>query len=332
MAPSCLPGPRASSTWTFEHEVAPNSHRQPCSRQTDWINGHKHNPVLGGTGRAGRRVLERLQGRGLPTGLGSRRRPAVRLGGPGDLGADAGASARSTCRTTRTWRSPARSRPSGRSRGSRSSAASRGWSCFPGRGEEKAELAEQAVRDSGSELAVPRFDPSSATAARRLSQMRSSLQITLAATRPHPFGEVSFSSAPARLLPRPAAVAGVFTPSEVAADRVTRREAPFRTPRARGVQRRCADRGAAGACGQPAREAPRCAQATEVRRRAGRRPAHRFGGRHISRAAARSGRSGDPPPSRPAGHGRTYRPWQKPPCTLWRATVSSRRGAISRLT
>jgi hypothetical protein len=99
-----------------------------------------------------------------------------------------------------------------------------------GRGEEEAELAEQAVRDSGAELTVPRFDPSSATAPRRLSQMRSRLQITLAATRPHPFGEVSFSSTPARLLPRPAAVAGVFTPSEVAADQVIRGEAPFRTP------------------------------------------------------------------------------------------------------
>ena len=46
--------------------------------------------VLGGTGKTGRRVVERLEARGLPVRVGSRSgEPPVRLGGPVDLGTGA---------------------------------------------------------------------------------------------------------------------------------------------------------------------------------------------------------------------------------------------------
>ena len=44
--------------------------------------------VLGGTGKTGRRVAQRLVARGVPTRVGSPlRRAALRLGGRGDVGA-----------------------------------------------------------------------------------------------------------------------------------------------------------------------------------------------------------------------------------------------------
>ena len=114
--------------------------------------------VLGGTGKTGRRVVERLAARGMPTRVGSRSGgSAIRLGGPGNL--DAGAArraARPTSRTSRTWRSRARRRRSARSPSSRSQSGVRRLVLLSGRGEQEAEQAERAVRESGADVTIVR--------------------------------------------------------------------------------------------------------------------------------------------------------------------------------
>jgi len=49
------------------------------------MNTHKPTLVLGGTGKTGRRVVERLTARGLPVRIGSEPRLLVTLRGPEGL-------------------------------------------------------------------------------------------------------------------------------------------------------------------------------------------------------------------------------------------------------
>ena len=89
--------------------------------------------VLGGTGKIGRRVAERLLARGVPTRVGSRSgvRPSTgRTVRPGRRCWRA--CGRPTSLTTRTSRSPARPRRSARSPSWPCRAASGGWCCWPG--------------------------------------------------------------------------------------------------------------------------------------------------------------------------------------------------------
>ncbi len=114
--------------------------------------------VLGGTGKTGRRVVERLEARGLPVRVGSRSgEPPFDWEIPADLGAGArGGRLPSTSPTTRTSRARAPSRPPVRSPSWRSRAAPRRLVLLSGRGEPIAERAEQAVRDTGAELTILR--------------------------------------------------------------------------------------------------------------------------------------------------------------------------------
>ena len=91
--------------------------------------------VLGATGKTGRRVVERLEARGVPVRVGSRSaRPAVRLGRPRDVGRrrSTASTRRRTSPTSPTSRCPARPTTVGAfaAHGGRS-AASSGSSCCP---------------------------------------------------------------------------------------------------------------------------------------------------------------------------------------------------------
>jgi uncharacterized protein YbjT (DUF2867 family) len=66
--------------WTVEHEVGSSGHRQPHPFVENWMNCNRLEGnemaeqvlVLGGTGKTGRRVLERLRARDVPVRVGSR--------------------------------------------------------------------------------------------------------------------------------------------------------------------------------------------------------------------------------------------------------------------
>ena len=113
--------------------------------------------VLGGTGKTGRRVLERLQTRGLPTRLGSRGAKP-----PFDWENDATwAPALEGVRSAYVSYYPDLAIPGAvETVGAFARlAVERGVPrlvLLAGRGEEEAELAEQAVRDSGAELTIVR--------------------------------------------------------------------------------------------------------------------------------------------------------------------------------
>ena len=113
------------------------------------MNTHKPTLVLGGTGKTGRRVAERLTARGVPVRIGSRSgEPPFDWEDRVDLGARARGRRGRVHLLLPGPRGPRRGRDgAARSPRSRSSSGVRRLVLLSGRGEEEAQRAEQAVQD-----------------------------------------------------------------------------------------------------------------------------------------------------------------------------------------
>ena len=113
--------------------------------------------VLGGTGKTGRRVADRLVQAGKPVRIGSRtRRPALRLGRPRHLGAGPARRERGLCRLPTR---PGGARRARNRRGVLRQAIASGVEklvLLSGRGEVEAEQAEQALQATGADWTILR--------------------------------------------------------------------------------------------------------------------------------------------------------------------------------
>ena len=113
--------------------------------------------VLGGTGKTGRRVVERLAARGIPVRVGSRSGEPPFDWDDGDVGARAGRRG-VRVRLALSGRVPGAAETVGSFTDLAVKSGARRLVLLSGRGEEEAERAEQAVRDAGAELTILRFD------------------------------------------------------------------------------------------------------------------------------------------------------------------------------